>query len=403
MTTLNRLTLVDTTLRDGEQAAGLSLRRSHKLAILKGLLELGLHDIEAAIPAMGPEESTTYQLMLELGQQFPPSRIIAWNRLKQDDLSHSLNLGCRHIHVSIPSSFAMIQSKLHCTPHALCQKLKDTLDWLAQKLQPTLPSTSTSSPQLLATSPTISLGLEDASRSEPDFLLQLSTIACDYGISRIRYADTTGCLNPRQCRIQLQKLCTHTKASIEFHGHNDYGLAMANSLSAIEAGAHAISATLGGIGERAGNTPLEELLITCQDLYALDCGVQPSQYPALVDLCRQAVNWAGGQIAPHKSIIGSHIFTHESGIHVDGILKCPALYTHLDPARLGTAYKIIPGKHSGISALIWCARTLGYQLNRQEAETLRQTMYHYWETQQPQDPWLAFSTLLAKGAYHHDY
>lgn len=238
MQELNQDFLIDTTLRDGEQAAGVVFSGMEKLAIAAGLDAAGVRWIEAGTPAMGREEAEAMRLILGAGLQ---ARVFAWNRACQDDIAASLACGFEFLHISVPVS------DLH-----LHRKLKKSREWMLDQL---------SSAVLLARSHgcTVSVGAEDASRACPEQFLELAELSARLGAVRIRYADTVGCLDPLRTRQVMRRLVSHCLLPIEFHAHNDFGLATANTIAALQSGARYASVTAGGIGERAGNAVLEEV------------------------------------------------------------------------------------------------------------------------------------------------
>jgi len=365
-----RLILVDTTLRDGEQAPGVSFTLEQKLTLASQLAVAGIHEIEAGIPAMGVREQRAFRAIVEAGLDRP---VIAWCRLRRDDVDTSMQAGARYVHLSVPSSQQMLAGKLGKDQSWALRETAALVSYCREKgLQ-------------------VSIGAEDASRAEAGFLVDLFACCEGEGARRVRFADTLGCLTPSSTREILEYILGRIAIPLEFHAHNDFGLATANSFSALEAGASALSVTLCGLGERAGNAALEEVVPGLALLYGKDCGFNMG---TLVDLCDLAAEYAGRIISPHKPVIGSLAFTHESGIHVDGILKDPNLYTFLDPALFGRRSHIVPGKHSGRRALQHCARVLGYELDEAELDPLREEVLSVWEAGSPQDPWTTFKHVL---------
>jgi homocitrate synthase NifV len=226
------LFIVDTTLRDGEQKAGLAFGMAEKVRIAKILDYAGVYQIEAGIPAMGDEEKQSIQKIAELGLG---SRISAWNRLNPEDIRQSMDCGADILHISVPSSDIQIQSKLR----------KDR-KWILEQVRRCVCLARSGSRE-------VTIGLEDASRADFGFLLQVISTACKEGVKRIRYADTVGILYKKRIFEEIREIRNELKVEIEIHTHNDMGMAVSNSLAAAEGGAAFVDCTAGGIGERAGN------------------------------------------------------------------------------------------------------------------------------------------------------
>lgn len=224
--------IVDTTMRDGEQQVGLAYSLNEKLDIAKKLDVLGVYQIEAGIPAMGGDEKRSILEMTKLGFK---SKISAWNRMSVEDIRHSLECNVDIIHISVPISHIQIRNKL-----------KKNRRWVLQQLIKCLEFVSSSGKE-------ITVGLEDASRARFSSIEQVCKICEEYGVTRIRFADTVGIMTPRMTYNIIKHIRSKFTLGIEIHAHNDFGMAVPNSIAAIKAGAEYVSCTLNGIGERAGN------------------------------------------------------------------------------------------------------------------------------------------------------
>ncbi|MGP8122267.1 MAG: homocitrate synthase, partial [Xanthobacteraceae bacterium] len=194
----------------------------------------------------------------------------------------------------------------------------------------------------------VAVGGEDSSRADVEFLAEMVAAAKAAGARRFRVADTLSVLDPDATFALMAALRETTDLELEFHGHDDLGLATANTLAAIKAGATHASVTVIGLGERAGNAPLEEVAVALRQLYGRDTGIVLSE---LGNIARVVAAAAARTIPPNKAIVGEHVFTHESGIHVDGLLKDQRTYQSLDPVLFGRSNRIVIGKHSGLSAI----------------------------------------------------
>ncbi len=234
------LQIVDTTLRDGEQKAGIALNSCEKIAIAKILDYIGVDQIEAGTPVMGGTERAAIEQIVELGLK---SRISAWNRLHPRDIQTSIDCGVDIVHISVPAS------DLH-----IFQKLNQSRPWVIDKMKFCI--------DLAVSQDTVvHIGLEDASRADMEFLLELSRIAKCEGAERVRYADTVGVLTPTKTFFDLGRLTKSIPLEWGIHVHNDFGMAVANTLAGIEAGVEYVDCTIGGVGERTGNCNLSNLLI----------------------------------------------------------------------------------------------------------------------------------------------
>ncbi|MCX6653425.1 MAG: homocitrate synthase [Methanomassiliicoccales archaeon] len=319
----NPVNVCDTTLRDGEQAAGIVFANIEKVRIARMLDEIGVPQIEAGIPAMGGDEKRVIKEIAKLGLS---ASVLGWNRASLEDIAHSIDCDVDSVAVSMSSSDIHIEHKLMKSREWVLQRITEAIEYAkAHGLY-------------------VSCNAEDASRADRDFLILFARTAKEAGADRVRYCDTLGIMEPLRTYKIIKDIIDTVDVPIEMHTHNDFGMATANAIAGVQAGATFLSTTIMGIGERTGNSPLEEVVMASKYVLNLETGVETARFREIAEYVARA----SGRVIPEwKPIVGSNCFVHEAGIHADGVLKCASNYEAFSPESVGLERRISIGKHSG--------------------------------------------------------
>jgi len=336
----------DTTLRDGEQTAGVVFANEEKVHIAKMLDKIGVHQIEAGIPTMGGDEKEAIKKIASLGLN---SSILGWNRAVKSDIDASVECGVDAVAISISSSDIHIEHKLMKSREWVLESIKTCVDYAK------------------SFNLYVSVNAEDASRSDMEFLLSFARTARDAGADRLRYCDTLGILDPFETFIRVKNIIDIIGIDIEMHTHNDFGMAIANAIAGIKAGATYVNTTINGLGERAGNAAFEELVMALKYIEGVDLGFNTTLFRALSEYVAKASN----RVLPTwKPIVGGNLFVYEAESKASGVLTNPQTYELFSNEDVGLDRKVILGKYSGVNTIIYKLNTLGIKISRKEAEEL---------------------------------
>jgi 2-isopropylmalate synthase len=342
--------IFDTTLRDGEQSPGCSMNLAEKLKVAQALIDLGVDVIEAGFPIASVGD---FEAVREIANSFSGSTICGLARCSEADIDRAWEALQRNpdprIHVFLATSAIHRTFKLKMTPDEIVTRSIAGVRRAASY------------------TPNVEFSPEDAARTEIDFLCRVVEAVIDAGATTVNIPDTVGYATPAHMGSVISSLMNRVpnidKATISIHCHNDLGLAVANSLAAVEAGAGQIECTINGIGERAGNCSLEEVVMamrTRNDYYHCDTRINSR---TLVPTSQLVSSITGMQVQRNKAIVGRNAFAHEAGIHQDGMLKERTTYEIMRPEDVGfDKTDLVLGKHSGRAALLDRARQLGYNL-----------------------------------------
>ncbi len=358
MNDMRNITIFDTTLRDGEQSPGASMNLNEKMEMAQALIDLGVDIIEAGFPIASPGD---FEAVQEISRSMKGATICGLARCNDADIDRAWE-ALKHaessrIHVFLATSAIHREFKLKMTPEEIIQRavagVTRAVDYCDD----------------------VEFSPEDAARTEHEFLCQVVEAAIGAGATTVNIPDTVGYATPSQMgdliTLLRERVSNIDQAVISVHCHDDLGMAVANSLEAVRQGAGQIECTINGIGERAGNCSLEEVVMamkTRQDFYQCTTNINSQR---LVPTSRLLSAVTGMRVQRNKAIVGKNAFAHEAGIHQDGMLKEPSTYEIMRPEDVGVAKTdLVLGKHSGRAALADRARTLGYRLTGEQVQSV---------------------------------
>jgi 2-isopropylmalate synthase len=340
----DRVFFYDTTLRDGEQTPGVALLPEEKLEIAQQLDVLGVDSIESGFPATSKGEQQAVKQIAEAGLKAEVSALARCIR-KDIDLAISCKVGC--IHTFIATSDIHLKKKLGLSREEVVAKAVESVEYVkAHGLKS-------------------EFSAEDATRTDPSFLVSVCESVAKAGVDRIDIPDTVGVAVPRVMYDLVRRITERISVPVALHCHDDMGLAVANSLAGIEAGAQELHVTVNGIGERAGNASLEELALVLHTFYGVKTGIQLKE---IYKTSRLVSKLTGVMVAPNKSVVGDNAFAHESGIHTDGVLSAPDTYEPLAPEIVGHERKLVAGKHAGKHGIDAMLKDMGLVLTKPQLD-----------------------------------
>jgi len=345
------LWMIDSTLRDGEQAPGVAFSAGEKICLAQMLDVIGIDEIEAGTPAMGKDECHTIRQIVRLNLD---ARISVWCRALKQDIEHAAGTEAQGIHLAFPVSDIQLAT------------MNKDWNWVKETL-----------PKMVGYARSffryVSVGAQDASRCGSDRLFEFTGIAGDQDISRVRIADTVGVLTPVGTMQLIQDIKkSYPDLDIDFHGHNDFGMATANAVTAWQAGASTLSVTVNGLGERAGNAALEEVLMALSRI----CMKNKYRTSSLFSLCRFVSSISGRPIPEGKPVCGKMAFSHESGIHTRASLSDVIAFQPFDGALVGRESSLnFFGKHSGKGAVVHFLKERNIQVDEPELSFLMKKIH----------------------------
>jgi len=335
--------IVDTTLRDGEQTAGVVFATREKVRIARLISEVGVREMEVGTPWLCPEEREAITEICALGLE---SRTLAFCQAEPSEIELAAETGVDAVVISAGVS------EIH-----LRKRYVKGREWVLDKVRAAAEAAKDKDLPFIVSA-------EDASRANVDFLLSYVVLAEELGADRFRFCDSLSVLDPFTSFQVVQTVLGATDLDVEVHCHNDFGMATANSLAGIRAGAKFVTVSVNGIGERTGNAPLEEVVMALKHLDQVDLGITTRNFRELSEYVARASSRA---IPVWKAIVGTNVFAHESGIHADGVLKNPLTYEVFSPDEVGLARQLVVGKHSGSRTIQHKFREFGIDLSDKEA------------------------------------
>ena len=327
--------VLDTTLRDGEQTPGVSLTPQEKLEIAKALDRLGVDVIEAGFPIASKGEQEAIRAICKAGLR---AEICGLARAEKADIDTAMDCGIGGIHVFLSSSDIHLENQFHITRDQMVEKSASAVKYAK------------------SFGIKVEFSAMDATRTDIEFYKRVVRAISDAGADRFDIPDTVGIATPQRIEEYVKAARSVSDIMISVHCHNDYGLAVANSLAGVMAGADQAHVTVNGIGERSGNASLEEFVMGCRNLYGLRTNIN---YELLYETSRLVNRLTGVSVQPNKAIIGDNAFGHESGIHTQGILNNPTTYEPFDPSMVGRTRWLQAGKHAGRHGIAAQLRGMG--------------------------------------------
>ena len=344
-----RVRIFDTTLRDGEQSPGVALSPENKLNIAKKLDELGVDAIETGFPVISEGEQKAIKMITQANLS---AELCGLARTNQQDIDAVVDCGLKYVHTFIATSDIHLQYKLHLSQDQALAKAVESVEYAKSLgLQ-------------------VEFSAEDATRTDRGFLKKIFTAVTKAGADRIDIPDTVGYSTPQYIAEITKDAIEATKSPISMHCHNDFGLAVANAISGIQAGAQCAHVTINGIGERAGNASLEELVMALQCLkfdQSWETGIKTE---LLYETSKYVSKLAGMPVQPNKAIIGENAFGHESGIHTHGVLSNPLTYEPISPEIVGRNRWLQVGKHAGAHGIYAMLDDYGVQPDKNQLKKI---------------------------------
>lgn len=346
-----KITFMDSTLRDGEQTPGVVFGPEDKLAIARMLDQIGVQSIDAGFAAVSGQERMAIRRIVDEKLNL---KIYSLCRSKKEDIDYALECGVDGVLLFAPTSEIMMQAKfsddIPTVRKKIISMIKESISYAKDK------------------GLYVTFGAEDSTRTNLEYLKEVMAEAVEAGSDMLGFADTVGVMSPHHFHAMMKEIRdAFPSQRLKVHCHNDYGLANINAIAGILAGADEVDVTIGGIGERTGNTSLEEVVMALKHLYQADIEMNTSLFTPAALLVQRL---SGIQLSPNKSLIGPNAFAHESGIHTHAVLNNPLSYEPFPPEEVGNQRRILFGKHSGKNTIEKVLANHGFQPDENQLQCL---------------------------------
>ncbi|MDG5758920.1 2-isopropylmalate synthase [Natronococcus sp. A-GB1] len=344
----------DTTLRDGEQSPGTSFSYDDKREIAAVLDEMGTHVIEAGFPVNSEAE---FEAVRDIASS-TSTTTCGLARVVDDDIEAALDSGVEMVHTFVSTSDVQIEDSMHATREDVVQRAVDSVERITEA-----GATCMFSPM-------------DATRTDEAFLIDVIEAVSEAGTDWINIPDTCGVATPNRFRVMIEKVCAHTDARVDVHTHDDFGLATANALSGIEAGADQAQVSVNSIGERAGNAAYEEFVMAVESVYQCDTGIDTTRIMELSEIVEEK---SSIETPGNKPVVGDNAFSHESGIHAAGVIENSDTFEPgvMTPEMVGATRRLVMGKHTGTHSVRERLEERGYVPTDDEVRTVTRRVKDY--------------------------
>ncbi|MGM0366458.1 MAG: homocitrate synthase/isopropylmalate synthase family protein [Actinomycetota bacterium] len=340
------INIIDTTLRNGEQTAGVVFSKHEKLRIAKLLDEIGVPEIEVGTPALGEVERDIIGAIAGSGLK---SRVFAYCDADPQHVEYAVQTGVKNVILNISTSDIHIK-----------KKYKKNKTWVVNRLKEIIRVAKKNDLNFIVSA-------EDASRTDLEFLLKILHIAKKRGAYRFRICDTVSRFDPFRTFLNINSIANSVDFPLEVYNHNDFGMATANGMAAIRAGATSIVVSVGGLGEGTGNAAFEEIVMALKYLENVELGITTTRFREIAEYVAKA---SARAIPVWKAIVGTNVFAHESGIHADGVIKNPKNYEVFKPSEVGLTRQLVVGKHSGSHTILHKFKEFGIDLTDKQANEI---------------------------------
>ncbi len=341
-----QINIIDTTLRNGELTAGVVFSKHEKLRIAKLLEEIGVPEIEIGTPYLGEVERDIMKAIIDSPIK---STLYAYCEANPQHVEYAAQTGIKHVILNISTSDIHIKKKYH-----------KNKTWVVNKLKEIIRTAKKNDLNFI-------VAAEDATRTDLEFLLKIMHIAQKKGAERFRICDTVSQFDPFRTFLNINSVKDAVDIPVEVYNHNDFGMATANGMAAIRAGASSIVVSVGGLGEGTGNAALEEIVMALKYLENIELGITTTKFREVAEYVAKA---SARAIPIWKAIVGTNVFAHESGIHADGVIKNPRNYEVFNPSEVGLTRQLVVGKHSGSHTILHKFKEFGIDLTDKDANEI---------------------------------